>query len=136
MGLIFENLIRRFNELANETAGDHFTPREVIRLMVHILFIHDDKLLATPGTVRKMLDPACGTGGMLAESENYLREHHSAAKLYAYPRAGVEQRPGNRQIPRPCLRQACVLSLFRLLPSEILILMILPRQFPSGLKRD
>jgi type I restriction enzyme M protein len=84
MGLIFENLIRRFNELANETAGDHFTPREVIRLMVHILFIHDDKLLATPGTVRKLLDPACGTGGMLAEAQSYLRDHHSAAKLYAY----------------------------------------------------
>jgi transcriptional regulator with XRE-family HTH domain len=73
MGLIFENLIRRFNELANETAGDHFTPREVIRLMVHILFIHDDQLLATPGTVRKLLDPACGTGGMLAEAQNYRR---------------------------------------------------------------
>ena len=84
MGLIFENLIRRFNELANETAGDHFTPREVIRLMVNILFIDDDKLLATPGTVRKLLDPACGTGGMLAESQNYLREHHLAAKLYVY----------------------------------------------------
>lgn len=84
MGLIFENLIRRFNELANETAGDHFTPREVIRLMVNILFINDDKLLATPGTVRKLLDPACGTGGMLAEAQNYLREHHGAAKLYVY----------------------------------------------------
>jgi type I restriction enzyme M protein len=84
MGLIFENLIRRFNELANETAGDHFTPREVIRLMVNILFIHDDKLLATPGTVRKLLDPACGTGGMLAEAQHYLREHHVAAKLYVY----------------------------------------------------
>ena len=84
MGRIFENLIRRFNELANETAGDHFTPREVIRLMVNILFIHDDKLLATPGTVRKLLDPACGTGGMLAEAQNYLREHHDKAKLYVY----------------------------------------------------
>lgn len=84
MGLIFENLIRRFNELANETAGDHFTPREVIRLMVNILFINDDKLLATPGTVRKLLDPACGTGGMLAEAQNYLRDHHSEAKLYVY----------------------------------------------------
>ncbi len=84
MGLIFENLIRRFNELANETAGDHFTPREVIRLMVNMLFIHDDKLLATPGTVRKLLDPACGTGGMLAEAQNYLREHHAEAKLYVY----------------------------------------------------
>ncbi len=84
MGLIFENLIRRFNELANETAGDHFTPREVIRLMVNILFIRDDQLLALPGTVRKLLDPACGTGGMLAESQHYLREHHSAARLYVY----------------------------------------------------
>lgn len=84
MGLIFENLIRRFNELANETAGDHFTPREVIRLMVSILFIRDDKLLATPGTVRKLLDPACGTGGMLAEAQNYLREHHGGARLYVY----------------------------------------------------
>ena len=84
MGHIFENLIRRFNELANETAGDHFTPREVIRLMVSILFIHDDELLATPGTVRELLDPACGTGGMLAEAQNYLRDHHSAARLYVY----------------------------------------------------
>jgi type I restriction enzyme M protein len=84
MGLIFENLIRRFNELANETAGDHFTPREVIRLMVNILFINDDKLLSTPGTVRKLLDPACGTGGMLAEAQNYLREHHDAARLYVF----------------------------------------------------
>jgi type I restriction enzyme M protein len=84
MGLIFENLIRRFNELANETAGDHFTPREVIRLMVSILFIHDDQLLATPGAVRKLLDPACGTGGMLAEAQNYLREHHKEARLFVY----------------------------------------------------
>ena len=84
MGLIFENLIRRFNELANETAGDHFTPRDVIRLMVSILFIHDDDLLSTPGTVRTILDPACGTGGMLAEAQNYAREHHSAARLYCY----------------------------------------------------
>jgi type I restriction enzyme M protein len=84
MGLIFENLIRRFNELANETAGDHFTPREVVRLMVHLLFINDREILATPGTVRKLLDPACGTGGMLAEAQNYLRDHHPEARLYAY----------------------------------------------------
>ena len=71
MGLIFENLIRRFNELANETAGDHFTPREVIRMMVNILFIQDDRLLATPGTVRKLLDPACGTGGMLMKQVDH-----------------------------------------------------------------
>lgn len=84
MGLIFENLIRRFNELANETAGDHFTPREVIKLMVNLLFINDDALLSTPGTVRKMLDPTCGTGGMLAEAQAYLKDHHPQAQLYAY----------------------------------------------------
>ena len=82
MGLIFENLIRRFNELANETAGDHFTPRDIIRLMVSILFIEDDELLATPGMVHKLLDPACGTGGMLAEAQNYLREHNRPARLF------------------------------------------------------
>jgi type I restriction enzyme M protein len=84
MGLIFENLIRRFNELANETAGDHFTPREVIKLMVHILFINDDKLLTAAGTVKTLLDPACGTGGMLAEAQNYLRQYHAEAQLYTY----------------------------------------------------
>jgi type I restriction enzyme M protein len=84
MGYLYEELVRRFSELSNETAGEHFTPREVIRLMVNILFIQDDQLLATPGTVRKLLDPACGTGGMLAEAQNYLREHHSAARLYVY----------------------------------------------------
>jgi type I restriction enzyme M protein len=84
MGLVFENLIRRFNELANETAGDHFTPREVIHLMVDLLFMEDDALLSQPGTVRTMLDPACGTGGMLAEAQSYMRRHNAAAKLYVY----------------------------------------------------
>lgn len=84
MGLIFENLIRRFNELANETAGDHFTPREVIRLMVRLLFSGDQSMLETPGIVRRMLDPACGTGGMLAEAQNYMRDHYPAAQLFVY----------------------------------------------------
>ncbi len=84
MGLLFEDLIRRFNEQANETAGDHFTPREVIRLMVNLLFMNDDDLLTKTGTVRKMLDPTCGTGGMLSEARRYLREHNLGAKLYVY----------------------------------------------------
>jgi type I restriction enzyme M protein len=84
MGLLFEDLIRRFNEQANETAGDHFTPREVIRLMVNLLFLHDDELLTQPGAIRTMLDPTCGTGGMLSEARNYLREHNMGAKLYVY----------------------------------------------------
>lgn len=84
MGLLFEELIRRFNEAANETAGDHFTPREVIRLMVAILFDPDDDILTKPGIIRKVLDPACGTGGMLAEAQNYLREHNAKAQLWVF----------------------------------------------------
>ena len=84
MGLIFEDLIRRFNEAANETAGDHFTPREVIRLMVDILFDPDDDTLTKPGIVHKLLDPACGTGGMLAEAQNYLREHNAKSQLWVF----------------------------------------------------
>jgi type I restriction enzyme M protein len=84
MGYIFEELIRRFNEAANETAGDHFTPREVIRLMVNILFAPDRKLLTQPGAVRSLLDPACGTGGMLAVSDEYLNELNPDAKLEVF----------------------------------------------------
>lgn len=71
MGYLFEDLVRRFNEQANEEAGDHFTPREVIKLMVNILFTHDD-LVYKEGKVIKVYDPACGTGGMLSESEKLI----------------------------------------------------------------
>lgn len=84
MGLVFEDLIRRFNEAANETAGDYFTPREVIRLMVDILFANDDEFLTQPGAIRKLLDPTCGTGGMLTEAQNYLRDHNSESTLYVF----------------------------------------------------
>jgi type I restriction enzyme M protein len=83
MGLVFEDLIRRFNEAANETAGDHFTPREVIRLMVDILFDPDDNIL-TKSVICKLLDPTCGTGGMLAEAQNYLRENNKEAQLWVF----------------------------------------------------
>jgi type I restriction enzyme M protein len=83
MGLVFEDLIRRFNETANETAGDHFTPREVIRLMVDILFDPDDNIL-TKSVICKLLDPTCGTGGMLAEAQNYLRENNKEAQLWVF----------------------------------------------------
>ncbi len=76
MGYLYEELIRRFSELSNETAGEHFTPREVIQLMVRLLFIEDDELLAKPGVVRTLFDPACGTGGMLSVAEDYLRQTH------------------------------------------------------------
>jgi type I restriction enzyme M protein len=65
-GLVFEELIRKFAELSNETAGEHFTPREVIRLMVNLLFIEDDDALTKPGVVRSLYDPTAGTGGMLS----------------------------------------------------------------------
>ena len=84
MGYIFEELIRRFNEDANETAGDHFTPREVIRLMVNILFAPDRKLLTQQGAVRSLLDAACGTGGMLAIADEYLHELNPDARLEVF----------------------------------------------------
>ncbi|HUN09094.1 MAG TPA: class I SAM-dependent DNA methyltransferase [Aggregatilineales bacterium] len=84
MGLVFEELIRKFNELANETAGDHFTPREVIQLMIDILFTPDDAILTTPQRIFKLLDPACGTGGILSEGQKHLREMHAQAQLYVY----------------------------------------------------
>jgi type I restriction enzyme M protein len=84
MGLLFEDLIRRFNEAANETAGDHFTPREVIQLMVDILFAPDDDILTEQGKIFRVLDPACGTGGMLSEAQKHLREMNAEAKLYVY----------------------------------------------------
>jgi type I restriction enzyme M protein len=84
MGLMFEELIRKFSEQSNETAGEHFTPREVVKLMVHLLFAEDDAVLSTPGTVRTLFDPACGTGGMLSVGEEHLRELHPEARLEVF----------------------------------------------------
>jgi type I restriction enzyme M protein len=84
MGYIYEELIRRFSELSNETAGEHFTPREVIRLMVNLLFIEDEDILTKPGIVKTMYDPACGTGGMLSVAEDHLRALNSAARLEVF----------------------------------------------------
>ena len=71
-GSVFEELIRKFAELSNETAGEHFTPREVIRLMVNLLFIEDDDALTKPGVVRSIYDPTAGTGGMLSVAGEHL----------------------------------------------------------------
>ena len=84
MGYIFEELIRRFNEASNEEAGDHFTPREVIRLMVNLLFSPDSDILTKKGIVKTLYDPACGTGGMLSVSEEYLRELNPDARLEVF----------------------------------------------------
>ena len=81
MGLVFEELIRKFAELSNETAGEHFTPREVIRLMVNLVFVEDDEVLTKPGVVRTVYDPAAGTGGMLSVSEEHLTAMNPKARL-------------------------------------------------------
>lgn len=88
MGYLFEDLVRRFNEQANEEAGDHFTPREVINLMVHILYTDDD--IYKPGVVRTIYDPTCGTGGMLSVSEEYILENNPEAHLELF---GQEYNP-------------------------------------------
>jgi len=84
MGYIFEDLIRRFAEQSNETAGEHFTPREVIRLMVNVLFIEDKDMLTQEGIVKTMYDPACGTGGMLSVAEDYLKNLNPKAELKVF----------------------------------------------------
>jgi len=81
MGYIFEELIRKFAELSNETAGEHFTPREVIRLMVNLLFANDKSILRKEGIVKTLYDPACGTGGMLSIADEYLHDLNPGAKL-------------------------------------------------------
>jgi len=73
MGYLFEELIRRFSEMSNETAGEHFTPREVISLIVELLVANDDTKLTGKGIIRQVYDPACGTGGMLALTEEALK---------------------------------------------------------------
>ena len=84
MGYVFEELIRRFSEQSNETAGEHFTPREVIRLMVDLIFAGDKPELRSKGIVKTLYDPACGTGGMLSVAAEYLRELNPAGQLEVF----------------------------------------------------
>ncbi|GAA4977788.1 class I SAM-dependent DNA methyltransferase [Pseudonocardia tropica] len=83
MGYVFEHLIRKFAEDSNETAGEHFTPREVIRLMVNLLFAPDDRI-SEEGQVINILDPACGTGGMLTAADEAIRSMNPRAEVYLY----------------------------------------------------
>ncbi|WP_375472836.1 N-6 DNA methylase [uncultured Nostoc sp.] len=84
MGYVFEELIRKFSELSNETAGEHFTPREVIRLMVNLLFLNDRNILTQEGIVTTIYDPACGTGGMLSLAEEYIKELNQNSKTVVF----------------------------------------------------
>jgi type I restriction enzyme M protein len=91
MGYVFEELIRKFAEISNETAGEHFTPREVIRLMVNLLFINDRNVLIQKGIVKTLYDCACGTGGMLSVAEEYLHELNPEARLEVFGQELNEQ---------------------------------------------
>jgi type I restriction enzyme M protein len=84
MGYMFEELIRKFAEISNETAGEHFTPREVIRLMVNILFLNDREILTTKGITKTIYDCCAGTGGMLSVAEEYLNELNPDARLEVF----------------------------------------------------
>ncbi|KGG16172.1 Type I restriction-modification system [Prochlorococcus sp. MIT 0602] len=81
MGMIFEELIRKFSELSNEISGEHFTPREVIRLMVSLLFIKDNEVTTREGIIRKLYDPTAGTGGMLSAAEEHLRSINPSIQI-------------------------------------------------------
>ncbi|WP_333733129.1 type I restriction-modification system subunit M [Streptomyces sp. IBSBF 3010] len=97
MGYIFEELIRRFSEQSNETAGEHFTPREVIKLMVNLLIAPDGDALTMPGAVRTVMDPACGTGGMLSAAEDHIKSYNPDATVEVY---GQELNPESWAICR------------------------------------
>ena len=84
MGYLFEELIRKFSEISNETAGEHFTPREVIRLIVDLLIANDDAKLTGRGIIRQVYDPACGTGGMLALTEEALKDFNENIRVELY----------------------------------------------------
>lgn len=97
MGYAFEELIRKFAEDSNETAGEHFTPREVIGLMAGLLIAPDLGDLKVPGATRTVYDPACGTGGMLTAAEEFVLGHNTAAQVYVF---GQELNPESWAICR------------------------------------
>ena len=101
MGAVFEELIRKFAEISNETAGEHFTPREVIRLMVDLLFVEDNDALSKPGVVRTLYDPTGGTGGMLSVAAEYLAELNPKARLTLF---GQELNPESYAICKADMR--------------------------------
>jgi type I restriction enzyme M protein len=85
IGLAFEDLIRRFAEQSNETAGEHYTPRDVVRLMTGLIFTGEEKELAKPGVVKTLYDPACGTGGMLTVGKDYIKNNFNKnATVYLF----------------------------------------------------
>jgi type I restriction enzyme M protein len=84
MGLVFEELIRRFAESSNETAGEHFTPRDIVRLTTSLVFMEDDEALSRPGVIRTIYDPTAGTGGFLSSGMEYVHELNPQAVMRTF----------------------------------------------------
>lgn len=84
---MFEELIRRFAESSNETAGEHFTPRDIVRLTTSLVFMEDDEALTQPGIIRTIYDPTAGTGGFLSSGMEYVHELNPNAVMRAFGRA-------------------------------------------------
>ncbi len=84
MGLVFEELIRRFAESSNETAGEHFTPRDIVRLTTSLVFMEDDEALTKDGIIRTIYDPTAGTGGFLSSGMEYVHELNPKAVMRAF----------------------------------------------------
>ena len=84
MGLVFEELIRRFAESSNDTAGEHFTPRDIVRLTTALVFMEDDDALTKPGIIRTIYDPTAGTGGFLSSGMEYVHELNPQAVMRAF----------------------------------------------------
>ena len=84
MGLVFEELIRRFAESSNETAGEHFTPRDIVRLTTSLIFMEDDEALTKEGIIRTIYDPTAGTGGFLSSGMEYLQELNPNAVVHVF----------------------------------------------------
>lgn len=84
MGLVFEELIRRFAESSNETAGEHFTPRDIVRLTTSLVFMEDDDVLTKEGIIRTIYDPTAGTGGFLSSGMEYVHELNANAVMRAF----------------------------------------------------
>ncbi len=84
MGLVFEELIRRFAESSNETAGEHFTPRDIVRLTTSLVFMEDDDALTKPGIIRTIYDPTAGTGGFLSAGMEYVHELNPQAVMRSF----------------------------------------------------
>ena len=93
MGHVFEELLRKFSEMSNETAGEHYTPRDVIGLMTEMLFSTDKEDLKKPHVIKKIYDPACGTGGMLSVAKDYILENiNKEADIFLYGQELIQSR--------------------------------------------